>query len=202
MKKIKIIGVLIAITEFQIAAAIIFAVVFILSMDDGAYMFIGEPYLKVTSKELQSAISPLLPVPTGEPLLMNVDTVDISLRVDSYLKGAIILLVLVYSAYAVSVLEVFRRIVRSVKRNSPFHIENIKRVKLAGLLIAVAPLFEYILRRGFTFWLNTKFEFEGMRLVSESYHGSSVFIIGLLIIVMGVAFEQGQKIQEDNELTI
>ncbi len=202
MKKIKIIGVLIAITEFQIAAGIIFAVVFILSMDDGTYMFIGEPYLKVTSKELQSAVIPLLPVPTGEPLLMNVDTVDISLRVDSYLKGAIILLVLVYSAYAVSVLEVFRRVVRSVKKNSPFQMENIKRVKLAGLLIAVAPLFEYILRRGFMFWLNTKFEFEGMRLVSESYHGSSVFILGLLIIVMGVAFEQGQKIQEDNELTI
>ena len=87
-------------------------------------------------------------------------------------------------------------------KGTPFNLSSSKRVKLIGTLVVLAPLGEWILNVFFSFWIDNRFHFEGMILETDANLGWPVFILGLLIVVLGVAFEQGQKIQEENELTI
>lgn len=203
MKKLQLIKNFLLIAEFLMVAGLVLAVYFIGSMKNDTFSPIGEPNLEITSREVSDSMYSLIPRPDSEePIILHAKYVDFSLQMTPKLKAIIISMVILGVAYVVIILEIFQRIVRDVKEQKPFNLKNIGRVKIIGLLITLAPVFEYGLRKAFMFWIESKFTFNQMKLVSEADHGWSVFIIGLLIIVLGVAFEQAQKMQEENELTV
>lgn len=84
----------------------------------------------------------------------------------------------------------------------PFNLKNIKRVKLICFLVASAVVAEWLFEIVLHLWLESKYEFEGLKLISKSTLGWPVLILSMVIIVLGIALEQGQKIQEENELTV
>ena len=202
MKKLNIIKNFILIAQFLLIAGVCLGGGFILSRNADVFMPIGEPSLKITSKEVQDQVLPLIPKPSGDPIVLTVSTVDFSMQATIGLRLFIVAMAVLAVGYFVLILEIFKRIVKDVRENVPFTVQNISRVKTIGLLVTLSPVLEFLLRRAFMFWINSKFVFNGMVLTSEGKFGWSFFVLGLLVIVLGVAFKQGRKMQEENELTV
>ena len=203
MKKLQIIKNFLLIAEFLMVAGLAIVVYIIGGIENHVFSSIGQPNLEITDREVSKSMFSLIPQPDSEePIILEAKYVDFSLQATPQLKAIIIGMAVLVVAYVVIILEIFQRIVRDVKEQKPFNMKNIRRVKIIGILITAAPIFEYGLRKGFMAWIESKFTFNQMELVSEADHGWSVFIIGLLIVVLGVAFEQAQKMQEENELTV
>lgn len=206
MKKLKLIRDGLFLAKVLLFAGLLFVAYNLTTLPDGVFHPISDPCLHITSKELRNTMYDALfqsrPPVIGDPVITSISRIEMSMRVDSSLKIAFVVLALLAFGYIFWVLEVFRRIVKSVEEMSSFSRANITRVKLAGLLIMLAPVYEWLVRKGFVLWIESRLTFEGMSLKTNSDYGISIFIVGLLIIVLGVAFEQAQKLQEEHELTI
>ena len=70
------------------------------------------------------------------------------------------------------------------------------------MLIALAMFGEKMLTVIGDMWFNSNYSIEGLELVSETRLGWHIVIVGAIIFALGVAFEQGFKLKEEQELTI
>ncbi len=176
-------------------------IVVVLTTPKGAFLDVTEPHWEITSENLKEDIRSLLPA-SDEPIILHPDNINMSLQTDAGFRIMNIALMLIVAGYMILILQIFKNIVKDVRNRIPFNCNNIKRVNRIGLLVTVAPLVEWTLHTIMSLWINSRFQFDSLKLESNLALGWPVLILGLLIIVLGVAFEQGEKIQEESELTI
>jgi len=201
MNRLKIIYHIVLIAELLMIVTVSVLIVVVALLPEGKYIDIEQPYWEVTSRSVRESILPLLP-PAVAPMAFSAEGIQMSLPATLKLKVTIIASALLVSAYMTYLLELFKEIVNDVMADIPFTLRNTRRVKLIGALVTAAPLAEWLVHSGFSLWLENRYQYEGLQLVAKANLGWPVFILGLMIVVLGVAFEQGQKIQEDNQLTI
>jgi hypothetical protein len=206
MKKLKLIRDFILVAKVGLFVGLVVIAFFLVTTKNGVFVPVSDPHLHITSEQVKNTLYDALfqsrPPVKGEPVLTSISTADLSLKVDGSFKALVAVIFVLGTAYIFWGLELFKRIIKSVEDDNSFSIGNIGRVKLAGALVMLAPVFEWVLRMGFMAWINSKLTFEGMTLTSDADYGISISIVGLLIIVLGIAFEQAQKLQEEHELTI
>jgi amino acid transporter len=201
MKKIKIIKSIVGLTAILIIVGVVSAMAVFLTLPEGKHIAIGEPQLEITSESLITNIERILPKKHGQAVI-KVNKLDMSIPVHLSLRMIVICIALIVAIYAGLILDIIRKIIGDIEHNSPFNIKNISRVKRIGILVCFAPIFEWFLHVIFSFWLSGYLAIDGVKLVFESGLGWPVFLLGLIITVLGIAFEQGRKLQEENELTI
>lgn len=85
---------------------------------------------------------------------------------------------------------------------NPFTHKNIKRVRMLAILLIATPFADKLESFIGHQYLKSKIELIGMHLQSISDFNWSVFIGGVLLLVISQVFEYGLKIQNENELTI
>ena len=206
MNKLRFISNMLVTAQILLIAGASVACWFTVTLEDGVFVPVSDPHLRITSKHVKDTLYQSLfdvrPPVKGDPVLTTIERAEISMRVDNSLKAVIMAKIVLVAGWILLVLELFRRIIRSVEGQSSFSAQNIRRVKLAGLFIMLLPVFDWVLREGSVLWIESRLKFEGLRLVSVADYGILTAIFGLLIIVLGVAFDQAQKLQEENELTI
>jgi hypothetical protein len=201
MKTIKIIKSIVGLTAILIIVGVVSAMAVFLTLPEGKHIAIGEPQLEITSESLITNTERILPKKHGQAII-KVNKLDMSIPVHLSLRMIVICIALIVAIYAGLILEIIRKIIGDIEHNSPFNIKNISRVKRIGILVCFAPIFEWFLHVIFSSWLSGYLAIDGVRLVFESGLGWPVFLLGLIITVLGIAFEQGRKLQEENELTI
>jgi hypothetical protein len=201
MKTIKIIKSIVGLTAILMIVGVVSAMAVFLTLPEGKYIAIGEPQLEITSESLITNTERILPKKHGQAII-KVNKLDMSIPVHLSLRMIVICIALIVAIYAGLILEIIRKIIGDIEHNSPFNIKNISRVKRIGILVCFAPIFEWFLHVIFSSWLSGYLAIDGVRLVFESGLGWPVFLLGLIITVLGIAFEQGRKLQEENELTI
>ena len=201
MKKLKMIERLIILAELLVLIGVIMVIIVMVVKPEGSYIDIQKPHWVITSGNLQDKVSDLLPE-SDKPILLTADVLKMQVPVDLKTRFIMIILILIIGIYMAYLLRLIQKIICDVRKKTPFNIKNTIRLKRIGMLVTIAPLFEWILLSILSLWLSQKYHFDGLQLESNSSLGWPVFILGLLIVTLGIAFEQGQKIQEENQLTI
>lgn len=201
MRKLRLIRTIVNASMVLLALGVVFVIVFFIFLPEGKFIDIEQPHWEITSKTLQEELRASLPVP-DEPVLLTVEVLEMQLPVHLPLRIIIISIMCGVSVYLLWILRLIQQIIHSVGSGAAFSADNIKRVKAIGTLVVLAPVGEWLVGGLFTFWVRGQLSMNGLRLVNDDGLGWPVFMLGLLIVVLGMAFEQAQKIQEENELTI
>lgn len=201
MKTVKIIKAIIDGAGILIIVLVSLGIVGFVTLPEGYSSGISEPYWEITSAELREELNSLLPQ-TDDPLTLEITSAQMNIPINLGIRVFMIAFILILGAYMAYILEVFRQIIKDVRNNSPFNIKNIRRVKRIGILITTAPIIEWALLTLLSVWFDSRYQFEGLKLAANNNLGWPVLILGLLIIVLGMAFEQGKKMQDENEMTI
>ena len=201
MKTLKLIKFIIGLAGILLIVGVVIAIIVFVTLPEDKYVNIGEPHLEIKSESLSQQLASVLPDSKNQ-VMLEVKSLEMQMPLFLSLRIIIISFVIMVAVYAAFLLETFRKIIEDVEINKPFTVKNIQRVKRIGILITFAPIFEWLLHLSFSIWLKDRLQFDELKLVVESNLGWPVFLLGLLIIVLGLAFEQGNKMQEENELTI
>jgi hypothetical protein len=202
MKKLNIAQGVITFLMLSLWLGVAVGTVSLVTMKEGRYYEMSEPHLRVKSDELQKSLGETLANSIPESFRIRVDTMKLSQPIDGGLKVLLLSIVYLSVGYLTYVLFVFKSIINDVRRSNSFNRDNIQRVKLLGLLIVIAPFANWLVAKAMVWWLEYNYLFDGLKVVSDSSFDFTVFLMGLIIMVLGVAFEQGQEIQQENELTI
>ncbi|PZR40813.1 MAG: hypothetical protein DI538_02900 [Azospira oryzae] len=120
------------------------------------------------------------------------------------------LLVVAQFIYVFFILFVLRRFVLSLKANSVFTMENVKRLRIVGLLILFVIPFQQVLKFIERLWLD---DYLALELPAKLIrHFGYIRVIdselwtwitsGLLILVIAEVFRQGIIMKEEQDLTI
>jgi|GEM_PF-1372795 len=209
MKSLKVIDGLVVLAGGLLFLVALLFIIIVATTPQDTFLDVGSPQWKITAdniennleRTLHESLKPQLPV-SEEPVLLKVDQLSMSLPMKLSIKIFLIGLILIVAIYIMYIIRVIRKIISDVKKNSPFNMDNTKRVKRIGLLVTVAPLIEWVSMWFYSVWMSNIYHFEGIELDTKPSLGWPVLVLGLLIMALGVAFEQGQKIQEENQLTI
>ena len=200
MNKLKLILITLRIFKGLLLAGALFAIIFFLVLPTGKMIEVGEPFWLVNSNEVSSQIIPLLPKHD------HIEYYDIQSRMKAPLNWPLKILLIFFvstvSGYLFFLLHIAQSIVVKIRAGHPFTLENIKKIKMLGILIALAMFGEKILAMIGNLWFSSNYHIEGLELVSETRLGWHIVLIGALIFSLGVAFEQGFKLQEEQDLTI
>ncbi|MEQ8470060.1 MAG: DUF2975 domain-containing protein [Marinoscillum sp.] len=189
----------------------IIAVFFITTLPNGTFIDIGNPYFRVVHvgeesihTQLNDAINDVLWRHTHntEPLVFDLKRVDISTEISTSWKILIITYALLTGGFFLIILLGIQRILNDIRNGKPFGDNNIKRIWMIGILIAFAPLAEWLMHMITIYWFQPLDRVDGLNLEFSSRLGWEIFIIGLLIYTLGYAFEQGKKMEEEQALTI
>ena len=201
MNKLNIIKGVLVFAEIVIAVAVSIGIVFLIVLPDGKYVDLEQPHWEISTQALKQDMQQHLPQPE-QPVRLAAETVEMSFPLTLNLRIFLIAALILFSAFITYILEVIKKIIKDVKDGVPFNLKNTKRVKQIGLLVTVAVMAEWVFETIASLWLESMYEFEGLKLISKSSLGWPVLVLSLVIIVLGIALEQGQKIQEENELTV
>lgn len=169
---------------------------------EGKLYEINQPHLEVRDEAVQERLRATLTASIPNPFQIRVESMRISKPLDMRMKVSVMVMVIITTSYITYVLHLFKNIIQDVRRSNSFSLENTQRVKLLGLLITLQPPADWIVGKVIVWWYRSQYQFEGVDVVLNQPFGLWIFLLGLMILVLGVAVEQGQKIQQENELTI
>jgi hypothetical protein len=124
----------------------------------------------------------------------------------AFLEWPFVSTLLFTSAVTVTLLELFRRMLRSVEEREVFTDANIRNLYKIGILL----IFSGIVRLLLAGWLVSRmvafvtqhFATQGMALESSSGGNLSAVLPGLMIIALAEVFRHGLALKEDSQLTI
>ena len=112
--------------------------------------------------------------------------------------------------YIFFILFVLRKFVLSLKVNSVFTIENVKRLRIVGMLLLLITPFQLVLKFIVRLWLENYLRLEfPTKLIRKLGYSIGIdselwtwMISGLLILVIAEVFRQGIIMKEEQDLTI
>lgn len=210
MKTLNILNALITLSKFLVLFGGILAIGFFMFLPNQENLFmetenfqyhLGDIFWEVKSEDLQDKLQEVLPG-VSNPMILEVNRVGISLPVNATYKAITIPLIILYVVYVFLILYWIGKIIQRIKAGDMFSKQNVTHLKIVGIMVSIAPILESIITGAFTIWINTNYSAEGLVLRNEGHLGGPIIILGLLIYALTLAFEQGIKLQEENELTV
>jgi len=170
-------------------------------VDSSAFDFhLGDIWLEIKSVDLRDELSQGLP--GYDQILLSIDRVELTLPISMELKMITVFLIAIYATFVVLIMNSIIAIVRNIKEGNSFNHISVVKLRNIALMLCTAPIVEKIVQSAFTFWISTFYQFPDFTLVTGQKFEWSILIIGLLIYVLSLAFREGLKLKEENELTI
>ena len=141
--------------------------------------------------------------PTEKYSKLSIDKIDLLLPVRSTQDRVFMVgLYLLYIVLFLFGLEQLRRMIRSAYHHTPFVRSNVRRFYIIGGIALMVPITKFISRSIMFIFLSENYEFIGAKLDTAFHYDSDWLLIGILLITLGIIFEQGIKLQEEQDLTI
>lgn len=184
----------------------LFAIIFQFYIDNGKMIQVSSPYFEVSnslSEEISSDILRRLDLPDEtNPIELEVNQVVISIPINTSFKVLMVIAILVVVGYLYFGLHIIGNLIIDLRHQKIFTSVNMLRVKRIGIMIILAPVLELILQIFFETWFSSNYRFQNLNITSEDTLGLPFYVIGALIYALGHVFDQGIKLQEENELTV
>ncbi|XOV92376.1 MAG: DUF2975 domain-containing protein [Bacteroidota bacterium] len=199
MDKLKLIHIMLKVFKALIVAGAAFVIIFFQFLPKGEPIQLGSPLWLIKSPEISQKISEALPK-VDQVNFLDFKT-DVEIPLTNGLGLLISFFILTVSGYFFYLLHQAQLVVKDVRSGNPFSELNIRRIKTIGILVALSMFGEKILIHIGDYWFGRNYQFEGLKVASEPHLGWYIVIIGAIIFALGAAFEQGLKLQEDQDLT-
>lgn len=200
MNKLQIISGILYFVKWTFVAIVLVASAMLIFMN-GEPMIISSPIISISDTELQSSLDKILNSNNGMTLTVEGISAQVPASWTLQLLGAFTLII--HAVFILWILQIIINIVHDVKNKDAFTVKNIARLKQVSLLLILLPFFfsatkfidllvigsEYNLPDTLTYsWVdNTNFDF---------------LTIGFLLYAIAIAFGEGLKMKQENELTI
>jgi len=114
----------------------------------------------------------------------------------------LLLIVLVFLAIGLLILDMMRRMIKSVEKGDPFIIKNVMRINILGTVFMLVPLSARVMFYGLDQWIKSNIEFTGLELQKSSISELPWYLGGFLLLAIGRVFLEGIKLKEEQSLTI
>jgi len=109
---------------------------------------------------------------------------------------------LVFLVLGLVMLEMIRRMVKTVQQGDPFVKNNVMRINILGTIFLLVPLSTRFMYTGLDRWIKSNIEFTGLELQKSSISGLPWLLGGFLLFTIGKIILEGIKIKEEQSLTI
>ena len=208
MNALKVTQTIVVVAKTLLIAGLIFAGIVIYSVGDDQFVRVANPSFSIDSETLEEDLRltfyEMLESPNADNkgIIFDFSTISISIPLNPAFRAMIAGNVLIVLVYLFVCLDIIQRVIKDIKNKNPFSIANTKRLQRLGLLIIVAPLFEWILGWVAVYYFSQHYEYEGLSLDFDAELGLPMLIVGFFIFTLGTAFKEGQKLREETELTI
>lgn len=93
-----------------------------------------------------------------------------------------------------------RAIVKSA--NNPFIFENVKRLRILGLILIVSSIFQKINGWYLSWSIRNEYQFSGVELEDSQDFNWILLLAGLFVMIIAQVFDHGLKLKAEQDLTI
>jgi hypothetical protein len=118
------------------------------------------------------------------------------------LQGIFVLMPFFLALLLFSVMMILRKITRSIRRGTPFTVENAARIRALGWLVIAAGPFYGLLEYIYAMMLLPQVSIEGAAVKANPDAHGFYILAGLIILVIGHVFRHGVELRIDSELTV
>jgi hypothetical protein len=119
--------------------------------------------------------------------------------------AAYLRILVLWSLFVVGTVQM-ARVLREVSRGKAFAPENAKRLRIIGYAMAGGAIFKFLIYMGTLFAFRGRIEVAGSAIPWPLYIGQALspglFLGGIIVIVISEVFRLGNRIQEEQELTV
>lgn len=200
MNKLKIISGILKFFKwalFVIGAAALVIMIFI--KDEP--IIVESPTISITDNQLQSQLNQLLS--SNENVALSIDGISAEMELTWQLRLLKIFAIIIVFAYILWVLQIILKIVQDVRHNEAFSQLNINRLKHVSWLLILSPLFSSLLHLLFLLVIGSTYELpDGLSYRWVDDIDFDFMVIGFLLYAIAIAFGEGLKMKNENELTI
>lgn len=105
-------------------------------------------------------------------------------------------------AISLSITYLLRNFFRSLSQNSPFAIENARRLRLIAVLIMLTPLVDFINDMIVTWFVQRNFMLDGADISAHVDFDLKAVFAGLVLLIIAEIFRIGAQMKEEQELTV
>lgn len=200
MNKLKIINGLLYFAKWVFIAIVLVAVAMLLFMN-GEPMIISSPTISIADEDLQNSLDAIITSVDGMTLSVDGISAQAPATWTLQLLGAFTLII--HATFILWALQIIINIVQDVKNKDAFTAKNITRLKRISLLLILLP------------FLFSATKFVDLLVISSEYNlpdtltyswvdntSFDLLAIGFLLYAIAIAFGEGLKMKNENELTI
>lgn len=139
---------------------------------------------------------------TDEPITLHVRSIEASTKMSPALKILAALVLSYFCIISVLLINQILVVLENIKNGMSFNAQNLKALKFISLILLLNPLIQYVFHFILSLWVSIQYHIEDLSANVNYEMNWGELMVGVLIYALAIAFEQGLKIQQENELTI
>lgn len=200
MNKLKIIsGILKVIKWFFIGIEAVALIVMAFIKDEP--IIVDSPPITIVDEQLQIKLDET--INSYDDMKLSVDGISAEMPLTWQLRSLKLFAIIVVFAYILWFLQIILNIVQDVRNHNAFSNLNIVRLKRAAWLLILSPIFSSLLHLIFLLVIGYTYELpEGLTFNWVEDIDYDFMVIGFLLYAIAIAFAEGLKMKQENELTV
>ncbi len=200
MNKLKIIsGILKVIKWFFIGIGAVALIVMAFIKDEP--IIVDSPPITIVDEQLQIKLDET--INSYDDMKLSVDGISAEMPLTWQLRSLKLFAIIVVFAYILWFLQIILNIVQDVRNHNAFSNLNIVRLKRAAWLLILSPIFSSLLHLIFLLVIGYTYELpEGLTFNWVEDIDYDFMVIGFLLYAIAIAFAEGLKMKQENELTV
>lgn len=200
MNKLKIIGGFLKFAKWLFITIGAIALIVMTFIQDEP-IIVNSPPITIADEQLQTTLDNTLS--SDSNMKLSVEGISAEMPLTWQLRALKICAIFVVFAYILWILQIILNIVQDVRNNEAFSVLNITRLKRAAWLLILSPLFSSLLHLLFLLVIGYTYELpDGLTYRWVDDIDFDFMVIGFLLYAIAIAFGEGLKMKQENELTV
>ncbi len=200
MKKLNIISGILNFFKWAFVVIGVVALVVMAVLKDEPIM-VGSPLISIADEQLQNTLDEI--INTGGDVRLVADGFAAEVSMTWQLRVLKCTAIVAVFAYLLWILQIIINIVKDVKNSNAFRSVNIARLKHIAWLLILSPLFVALMNLVFLVVIGSTYDLpEGFTYSWYEDIDFDFLVIGFLLYAISIAFGEGLKMKQEQELTI
>lgn len=164
-------------------------------------IIVGSPTVSIVDDHIQNQLNDVLS--SSEKIALYVEGISAEMELTWQLRLLKVFAIIVVFTYILWILQIILKIVQDVRQQRAFSQANVNRLKHASWLLILSPILSTLLHLLFLLIIGNTYQLpEGYSYRWIDDIDFDFMVIGFLLYAIAIAFEEGLKMKNENELTI
>jgi hypothetical protein len=200
MNKLKLITSILQFFKWTFALIGVVALIIMIFIKDEP-IIVGSPTVSIIDDHIQNQLNDVLS--SSEKIALYVEGISAEMELTWQLRLLKVFAIIVVFTYILWILQIILKIVQDVRQQRAFSQANVNRLKHASWLLILSPILSTLLHLLFLLIIGNTYQLpEGYSYRWIDDIDFDFMVIGFLLYAIAIAFEEGLKMKNENELTI